>query len=348
MDSSAGLTPLLIDAKREYVGQLTDVLAPYVINYVQQIYLHAVQQHRGQATLAFQRKLREIPQWGANMIQHHTGEVQNRYAFLGDLIAACFVAYVKILSSIKLHQQKPNIRLRLPANDVFVHKVYINAAREFYANPALVKADRAAKAAIVRGAVEASVRDMLPIEDILKAYLGNTVDAADHTMNPGEMADEEFFSHEQQQQPPQLQQHQLQQHQLGDEFDMGGGGPGEMMMMPQQQQQQMQMVQPVQMVQPAAAAAPAVMMMQPAAAAAPAPVMMMQPQVQPTVQLMPQPQQQQPQQQQVGGPPLFVDEDSAPKQISIGATQQQQQQLLGGQQQQEQQQDLFSDAEDEF
>ncbi len=189
-----GLTPLLIDAKREYVGQLTDAVAPYVVHHMHALLVAAAQQHRSQATLAFQHRLREIPHWNATSIEARTAEIQSRYPFLADLIAACFVAYVKILSSVKLHQHKPNIRLRLPSNDTFVHKVYVNVAREFYANPGLARADKATKTAVVRAAVEAAVRDMLPIQDILKAYLGNTVDAADRTMNPGEMADDDLDS----------------------------------------------------------------------------------------------------------------------------------------------------------
>jgi hypothetical protein len=186
---SAGLTPLLIDAKKEYVGQLTDVLAPYVVNHITALYMATHKAKHG-GTLAFQRALRDIPGWNSNTIHQHALEIQNRYTFLGDLIAACFVAYVKILSSVKLHDQKPNIRLKLPSNDTFVHKVYVHTAREFYSAPSLVKADRPTKIAIVKSAVEASVRDMLPIEDILKAYLGNTVDAEDNTLNPAE------FSHD--------------------------------------------------------------------------------------------------------------------------------------------------------
>lgn len=336
MDAAPGLTPLLIDAKREYVGQLTDVLAPFVINYVQALYLAAVQQHRNAATLAFQRGLREVPQWNAPTVAQRTQEIQGRYSFLGDLIAACFVAYVKILSSVKLHQQKPNIRLRLPTNDVFVHKVYVHTAREFYANPALVKADRAAKTAVVRTAVEASVRDMLPIEDILKAYLGNTIDSADHTMNPGEMMDEGEGEEEQ---------------------DVDGM---QMMLQPGMQQvmQQPGMVMGVQpAMQPAMVPGMVAMQQQPMgmmvpqqqpvmAAAAVAPVQAVQ-------QQQPQPVQQQPPQQpmappaaELGGGLLGVGDvfDEAPKQITVGQQQAQQQQPQFAQAQP----DLFSDAEDEF
>lgn len=184
-----GLTPLLIDAKKEYVGQLTDVLAPYVLNRFVNLFMAARRAAPKTPILAFQKALRDIPSWNAGTIVEYTQEIQSKYTFLGDLIAACFVAYVKILSSVKLHQQKPNIRLKLPSNDAFVHKVYVHAAREFYTTPALINADRATKVAVVKMAVETSVRDMLPIEDILKAYLGNTVDASDNSMLPGELTE---------------------------------------------------------------------------------------------------------------------------------------------------------------
>jgi hypothetical protein len=239
MDST-GLTPLLIDAKREYVGQLTDVLAPYIVNSFQTMAAAAAQQHPRQSVKAFQLALRNIQAWNEHSIAQHTTEIQNRYSFLGDLIAACFVSYVKILSSVKLHQQKPNIRLRLPSNEVFVHRVYIHAAREFYNAPSLLTASRDAKVGIVRSSVEASVRDMLPIEDILKAYLGNTVDATDNTLNPAEMADDEYNI-------PQQAQQQAQQQQAEQAADLFG--PGLETPVPPAAEFQPQEAQPVQFAQ---------------------------------------------------------------------------------------------------
>ena len=78
---------------------------------------------------------------------------------------------------MKIHSHKPHIQLKLPADDVFVHKVFVNVAKTFYLDPALVKAPREVRLAIVRNAVETSVRELLPTEDILRAYLGGSVDA---------------------------------------------------------------------------------------------------------------------------------------------------------------------------
>ena len=178
----APLTPLLIDAKREYVGQLTDILAPYVLGRMRAMW-DATATARRDRVQVFQRMLRDIPAWNAQTVASHTNEVSNRYPYLGDLIAAVFVSYTKILSSIKLSATAAPVRLKLPENDAVVHQVYVHTAKEIYAVPSLITSpDAAARVAIVRAAIETAVRAMLPIGEILRAYLGGAVDT-DHTMN---------------------------------------------------------------------------------------------------------------------------------------------------------------------
>ena len=171
------LTPLLLDAKREYVGQLTDVMAPYVLSFLANL------RATSPTLVDFQHRLREIPVWNSNVVAQRTQEIEGRFPYLNDLIAAVFVSYTKILSSIKLGEDKPNIRLRLPANDQVVHSVFIYTAKDMYETAGLVNADRATRIATVRNAIETAVRASLPIAEILRAYLGNVVDA-DNTVNP--------------------------------------------------------------------------------------------------------------------------------------------------------------------
>lgn len=176
------LTPLLLDAKEEYLGQVTDVLAPFVLTALRDLYVDA-QKHKGKVLLSFQRALREIPTWNSHVVRQRTQEIEVRYKSLGKLIAALFVSVVKIMSTIRLNRERPNIRLKLPSNDAFVHQVYIQTAREFYQNPHLINESRGTRIATVKEGVRAAVREMLPIDDILTAYLGGTVDG-DNTMSP--------------------------------------------------------------------------------------------------------------------------------------------------------------------
>lgn len=187
--NSSKLSPLLVEAKDQYIQQLAEMFAPFVVHAVNNAYQYA-KKHAGfgKSTIEFQRKLKEIPKWNATIISQHTSAISAKYPFFSDLVAACFVSYVKIMSSVKIHDNKPNIRLKLPTDDAFVHRVFSMAAKEFYTNPSLVKASRDVRLDIVRRAVESTVRDLLPIHDILKAYLGNTVDQ--EGVNTDEIDDE--------------------------------------------------------------------------------------------------------------------------------------------------------------
>ena len=178
MSANQKLSPLLVDAKNEYIFQIADVIAPFSINVVNQMYMAAKKNAGfGKPTKEFQMKLREIPLWNQSRIDAQVTAITNKYKYFPELVAAAFVSYVKILSSVKIHSHKPHIQLKLPADDVFVHKVFVNVAKTFYLDPALVKAPREVRLAIVRNAVETSVRELLPTEDILRAYLGGSVDA---------------------------------------------------------------------------------------------------------------------------------------------------------------------------
>lgn len=178
MSANQKLSPLLVEAKNSYVAQLGDCLSPFIVNTINQLYMQAKKEAGfGKPTKLFQMKLREIPLWNQMNIDAQVTAITNKYKYFPELIAAAFVSYVKILSSVKIHSKKPHIQLKLPADDVFVHKVFVNAAKSFYLDPALVKSPREVRLALVRSAVETSVRELLPTEDILRAYLGGAVDA---------------------------------------------------------------------------------------------------------------------------------------------------------------------------
>ncbi|AGE55636.1 hypothetical protein ATCVMN08101_403R [Acanthocystis turfacea Chlorella virus MN0810.1] len=178
MSANQKLSPLLVEAKNSYIYQIADIMAPFVVNTVNVLYAAAKKEAGfSKPTKKFQMKLREIPLWNQGMIDAQVTAIVNKYKFFPELVAAAFVSYVKILSSVKIHSKRPHIQLKLPADDVFVHKVFVNAAKSFYLDPALVKSPRDVRLALVRSAVETSVRELLPTEDILRAYLGGSVDA---------------------------------------------------------------------------------------------------------------------------------------------------------------------------
>lgn len=260
------LSPLLVDAKREYTHQLADVLAPYVFNTIARLYERS---KKHQPT--FREFLRQVPNWNTTSIEERTNEIERRNPQLQDLIAACCVSYTKVLGSIRLSQsQTSNVRVALPQCGVFVHGVYIHVAKEFFYEPKLVCADRHAKTELIRVAVEESVRQHVPIKELLRAYLDVAVDTGG--LDPMAIPSAEMYEDPQQQSPPLSPRFEQQQQFQAPQF--------------QQQQPQPQQPQPQQPVY----SQPVYMQpVQPVYTAAP---------VQLQEQFQPQQQQQQPQPQQ--------------------------------------------------
>lgn len=197
--SSDSLHPILIDAKREYQVRLTDLMTPFLMYYVNDTYACAKEEVGSRnALIEFQRMLHAVPQWNSGIIRERTEAIEKKYSFFSNLVAAVFVATIKVLSSIRITSQRPNIKLKLPANDAFVHKVYVCVARNFYENVTVMRdGDLAAKKRMICNGIETAVRDMLPLGEVLTAYLSTAVDDANQVnpvLSPVQSDDEDAVS----------------------------------------------------------------------------------------------------------------------------------------------------------
>jgi hypothetical protein len=168
-------TSVLVDAKNEYTHQLVEVVCVPILAVFDRMYRAAASQKTPLRT--FQRMLQEIPDWNNHAIRDHTDTISRRCPWFSELLTAVFVSHVKVLTSVRLSGSKPNIKVKVPSNESFVHLLMVEMAREFYTNPYMFKeGGKDAKMAVLNAAVEKSVRKMLPVRDILRAYLGGTVD----------------------------------------------------------------------------------------------------------------------------------------------------------------------------
>lgn len=181
---SDSLQPILVDAKKEYQVRLTELMTPFLMQYVNGTYAHAEEEVGSRkALMEFQRILHAVPQWNSSIIRERTEAIEKKYNFFANLVAAVFVATIKVLSSIRISSQRPNIKLKLPSNDAFVHKVYVCVARNFYENVTVMRdGDIAQKKRMICNGIETAVRDMLPLGEVLTAYLSTAVD--DNQVNP--------------------------------------------------------------------------------------------------------------------------------------------------------------------
>lgn len=214
---------ILVEAKREYLGQLCELMCPVMIENFEKMYEEAYTMSKGRKVLMmFQKLLKEVPNWNEGMSKQHTDNIANRCAWFNDLLAAVFVSCVKILSSVRLGKDNKKISLKLPTNETFIQTCYNNVAKELYKDPYIFSENLNEYARDEKLyerfaiAIEASVRELIPVQQILQTYMSQENKDIDLG---GEMEDTEDpdFADEMAEPEPEPMQ----------EPGMGGEGEGE-------------------------------------------------------------------------------------------------------------------------
>ncbi len=163
-------------------------LSEHLIESFDAMYNEASKMSKGKKVLvSFQSLLKDVPNFSNSMIKQHTDAIIDRCSYFSDLLAAVFVASTKIMSSVRLRQDTAKISLKLPTNDIFIHTVFIEAAKNLYADPYVFhddapqhKRDEELRARFGI-AIERAVKSLIPIKEILETYM---------TASNGESADD--------------------------------------------------------------------------------------------------------------------------------------------------------------
>ena len=169
---------VLVEARREYIDQLGVCLSEHLIESFDAMYNEASKMSKGKKVLvSFQSLLKDVPNFSNSMIKQHTDAIIDRCSYFSDLLAAVFVASTKIMSSVRLRQDTAKISLKLPTNDIFIHTVFIEAAKNLYADPYVFhddapqhKRDEELRARFGI-AIERAVKSLIPIKEILETYM---------------------------------------------------------------------------------------------------------------------------------------------------------------------------------
>ena len=168
----------MVEAKREYMGQLYLIMCPPMIEVFQDMYDEATKLSKGRKTLImFQKLLKEVPNWSNAMSKQHTDNIANRCAWFNDLVAAVFVACTKILSAVRLKADNKKISLKLPTNEVFIQTCYNNVAKDLYKDPYVFHEEQSEYARddeLTRRfsvCIEATVKELIPVQEILQTYM---------------------------------------------------------------------------------------------------------------------------------------------------------------------------------
>ena len=172
---------VLVEAKKEYMSQLCKLLSQSMIQAFHDMYREADKMSKGKKVLIqFQKLLKEVPNWNDHIVKTNTDNACNSCSWFSDLLAAVFVSYVKILSSVRLKSESKKISIKLPANSLFIHTCYINAAKDLYKDPyvfhdEISEFERDMKlTARFTTAIELTIQELLPVQHILSTYMSQT------------------------------------------------------------------------------------------------------------------------------------------------------------------------------
>ena len=200
---------VLVDAKTEYTKQLVQIVSPHLLSGLLTIYdeaygVCASNQEEDLTMLTFQELLGEVPAWNNVMVAEEAERItdESKCDYLEDVITAVFVCHTKILTTVRVTNKDRKINLKIPSVENFLHQVYIEMAREFWKHPYLLNPSDVSKLDYqhnlqvaedkICACVEATIRKLLPVKDILKEYLAeeddDAVDGAAASENPDEMA----------------------------------------------------------------------------------------------------------------------------------------------------------------
>ena len=181
---------ILTDAKQEYSHHLSNVLKTPLYKGIKSLYEEASKtcqtESRPEEVLSeFQNLLSQVRLWSQEMIDREYERISqdSQCDFIKELVTAVFMSHTQILQFIRSSpSEKKQTKLDIPKPEHFIHKCYINSAREFWKDPIwyyendtispneLKKNIREAES-IIYNCINDTIRQLLPFRHILKTYL---------------------------------------------------------------------------------------------------------------------------------------------------------------------------------
>ena len=194
---------ILVEARKEYLGQLCIIMCPAMIEVFQDMYDEATKLSKGRKTLImYQKLLKEVPNWSNAMSKQHSDNITNRCAWYSDLLAAVFVACTKILSAVRLKSDNKKIALKLPSNEVFIQSCYNNVAKDLYKDPYIFHEEQNeyVRDEILNkrfsACIEATVKELIPVQEILQTYMTQETKDIDLDSEVHDAVDPDVFESE--------------------------------------------------------------------------------------------------------------------------------------------------------
>lgn len=181
----------LQESRNEWTSRLVTILLPCIFNGLKSIFDEAItvttnENQPDKYLMTFQNLLIQIPKWNNQLINNEVERIinQSQCNYIEDLITCVHIIQLKALTCVRVGQNEKNVDINIPKLSDFVHRVYINTARSIYSNiylfeqnilPLQVQQNYNKVDAIIKESIIESIRQSMPIDEILRSYLEDTV-----------------------------------------------------------------------------------------------------------------------------------------------------------------------------
>jgi len=182
----------LHESKNEWGARLLTILTPLIIEGFKSIFDESYKlcKENGETDkylMTFQNLIARIPKWNVNIIETERKRIIERSgcSYLEELVTCIHIIQLKLLTAMRVGQKQKKIDINIPKLDDFIHKTYVNVARKIYKNvylfeliapPLQIQKQNRELELIVQECILNAVRESIPVESILRAYMDETVE----------------------------------------------------------------------------------------------------------------------------------------------------------------------------
>jgi hypothetical protein len=182
----------LHESKNEWGARLLTILTPLIIEGFKSIFDESYKlcidnNETEKYLMTFQNLITRIPKWNSAIIETEKKRIIDRSgcSYLEELVTCIHIIQLKLLTAMRVGKKQKKIDINIPKLDDFIHKCYINVARKLYQNvylfelkcqPLQIQKNNRELELIIQECILNAVRDSIPLESILKAYMDETVE----------------------------------------------------------------------------------------------------------------------------------------------------------------------------
>ena len=203
----------LYESKNEWASRLVNILTPLIQEGFRSIFDESVKlcvgnKEQDKYLMTFQNLLTRVPKWNTNIIKEETSRIKERSTcgYLEDLITCVHIIHLKCMTVMRVGSKQKKVDIKIPHLSDFIHKIYVNTARKLYSNvyifekgilPLHTQRNNREFEIIVKECIYNTIRDNIPVEDLIKMYLEETIeDVVEVTENEEVIKQEPILSEE--------------------------------------------------------------------------------------------------------------------------------------------------------